>query len=209
MQTINGTKKAEQWKAKTSAGKTNSCTFVDFPTDSSSSEDPNQPQRTKGRLSSRMLIPGNTWQTVWTAAKPVPARRQVWILHIFFEHIMINVYDFDSFLFGLCKFQRRLFDDTREAEKVLHFLETRNIGQIVQLTIVPLFHSAILRVKVNWNWNSKKMSNKSRRICFTLFDWYFFREKVKNSRPSFQTMNNKWKNSWRCAVACREKHGWH
>lgn len=24
-----------------------------------------------------MLIPGNTWQTVWIAAKPVPARRQV------------------------------------------------------------------------------------------------------------------------------------
>lgn len=49
----------------------------------------------------------------------------------------------------LCTFQRRLFDDTREAEKVLHFFETRNIGQIVQLTIVPLFHSSILRVKVS------------------------------------------------------------
>lgn len=46
-----------------------------------------------------------------------------------------------------CQFQRRLFDDTREAEKVLHFLETRNVGQIVQLTIVPLFHSAITRIK--------------------------------------------------------------
>lgn len=43
--------------------------------------------------------------------------------------------------------QRRLFDDTREAEKVLHFLETRNIGQIVQLTITSLFHAAILRVR--------------------------------------------------------------
>lgn len=31
----------------------------------------------KGHLSTRMLIPGNTWQMVWTTAKPVPARRQV------------------------------------------------------------------------------------------------------------------------------------
>lgn len=31
----------------------------------------------KGSLSSRMLIPGNTWQIVWGNAKPVPARRQV------------------------------------------------------------------------------------------------------------------------------------
>lgn len=46
-----------------------------FHTDSTSSEDTNQPR--KGRLSSRMLIPGNTWQTVWNSAKPVPARRQV------------------------------------------------------------------------------------------------------------------------------------
>lgn len=39
-------------------------------------DDTNQ-KKIKGRLSSRMLIPGNTWQVVWKAAKPVPARRQV------------------------------------------------------------------------------------------------------------------------------------
>ena len=49
--------------------------IVEFHTDSNSSEDTNQPR--KGRLSSRMLIPGNTWQNVWNTAKPVPARRQV------------------------------------------------------------------------------------------------------------------------------------
>lgn len=73
----------------------------------------------KGRLSSRMLIPGNTWQLVWETAKPVPARRQ-----------------------------KRLFDDTKEAEKVMHFFESRNIGQIVKLTLAALFHTAILTVKV-------------------------------------------------------------
>uniref|UniRef100_A0A182SX11 Rab3 GTPase-activating protein catalytic subunit n=1 Tax=Anopheles maculatus TaxID=74869 RepID=A0A182SX11_9DIPT len=68
----------------------------------------------KGHLSARMLIPGNTWQTVWEGARAVPARRQ-----------------------------KRLFDDTREAEKVLHFLESRTIGQIAQLTMATLFHVGV------------------------------------------------------------------
>lgn len=45
----------------------------------------------KGQLSARMLIPGNMWSDVWTNSKPVSARRQ-----------------------------KRLFDDTKEAEKVAH-----------------------------------------------------------------------------------------
>lgn len=61
-----------------------------------------------------MLIPGNTWQQVWDTARAQPARRQ-----------------------------KRLFDDTREAEKILHFFETQTIGQIVRLTVAPLFHTAI------------------------------------------------------------------
>lgn len=65
-----------------------------------------------------MLIPGNTWQTTWEQARPVPAHRQ-----------------------------RRLFDDTKEAEKVLHFLESTTIGQICQMTIATLFHAVILRVR--------------------------------------------------------------
>ena len=40
-------------------------------------------------MSLRMRVPGNTWQEVWNTAKAVPARKQ-----------------------------RRLFDDTKEAEKV-------------------------------------------------------------------------------------------
>ena len=43
----------------------------------------------KGHLSVRMRIPGNIWTETWHSAKPVPARRQ-----------------------------KRLFDDTKEAEKV-------------------------------------------------------------------------------------------
>ncbi|KFB44905.1 hypothetical protein ZHAS_00012817 [Anopheles sinensis] len=77
--------------------------------------DEQDPFGRRGHLSSRMLIPGNTWQTVWESARHVPARRQ-----------------------------KRLFDDTKEAEKVLHFLESRTIGQIAQLSMATLFHVALL-----------------------------------------------------------------
>lgn len=43
----------------------------------------------RGELSARMKIPSNMWVEAWETAKPIPARRQ-----------------------------KRLFDDTREAEKV-------------------------------------------------------------------------------------------
>lgn len=52
-----------------------------------------------GQLSARMLLPGNTWLEVWATAKPVPALRQ-----------------------------KRLFDETTEAEKALHFLESQSPG---------------------------------------------------------------------------------
>lgn len=81
-------------------------------------EETDESGNVKGRLSQRMLIPGNTWQTVWKTAKPVPARRQ-----------------------------KRLFDDTKEAEKALHYFETRTIGQICQLTLAPLFNATILKIK--------------------------------------------------------------
>ena len=42
-----------------------------------------------GTLSERMLVPGNMWQEAWEGCKPIPARRQ-----------------------------KRLFNDTKEAEKV-------------------------------------------------------------------------------------------
>uniref|UniRef100_A0A4Y0BHL8 Rab3 GTPase-activating protein catalytic subunit n=1 Tax=Anopheles funestus TaxID=62324 RepID=A0A4Y0BHL8_ANOFN len=82
--------------------------------------DEQDPFGRKGHLSARMLIPGNTWQTVWEGARPIPARRQ-----------------------------KRLFDDTREAEKVLHFLESRTIGQIAQLTMATLFHVGVLTLAQN------------------------------------------------------------
>lgn len=71
----------------------------------------------KGHLSSRMLISNNTWIEVWESAKPVPANRQ-----------------------------KRLFDDTREAEKILHFLDSRKMSQIGELVLPVLAHAAIYRL---------------------------------------------------------------
>ncbi|XP_023031592.1 rab3 GTPase-activating protein catalytic subunit [Drosophila willistoni] len=69
------------------------------------------------QLSVRMTTEGNTWQMVWQQAKPVPIARQ-----------------------------KRLFDDTHEALKVLHYLETRKMNEIYELTIIPTLHTAILKL---------------------------------------------------------------
>ena len=68
-----------------------------------------------GHLSPRMLIPDNPWSSTWASAQPVPAHRQ-----------------------------RRLFDDTREAEKVLHYLGSRRLGQVGQLLLPVLAHAALV-----------------------------------------------------------------
>lgn len=61
-----------------------------------------------------MMIPDNPWSTTWASAQPVPAHRQ-----------------------------KRLFDDTREAEKVLHYLCSQRVGQIAQLLLPNLTHAAL------------------------------------------------------------------
>lgn len=72
----------------------------------------------KGHLSPRMKIEeNNIWVQTWEAAKPVPANRQ-----------------------------RRLFDDTREAEKVLQFLDYRTIGQVIFIFLLPIFHKVFYNV---------------------------------------------------------------
>lgn len=107
--------------------------------------DERDPFGRKGHLSDRMMIPGNTWQTVWSSAKPVPARRQ-----------------------------KRLFDDTKEAEKVLHFLESQTLGSIGQLTIAPLFHSSLTKLQKESEGvkdfipNYKEMEEKLKQSCCTL-----------------------------------------
>merc|ERR1719476_111266 len=71
-------------------------------------------KKVNGHLSLRMRIPGNMWMEVWAAARPVPARRQ-----------------------------KRLFDDTKEAEKVLHYLSNMKPSDIA-LQLFPTVVQACL-----------------------------------------------------------------
>ncbi|XP_042233003.1 rab3 GTPase-activating protein catalytic subunit-like isoform X2 [Homarus americanus] len=70
-----------------------------------------------GSLSARMQIPGNMWMEVWNNAKPVPARRQ-----------------------------KRLFDDTREAEQVLHWLASMGPGAVCSHLQPTILHASLCRL---------------------------------------------------------------
>ncbi|XP_027008221.1 rab3 GTPase-activating protein catalytic subunit isoform X2 [Tachysurus fulvidraco] len=72
----------------------------------------------QGSLSARMKIPGNMWVEAWESAKVTPARRQ-----------------------------RRLFDDTKEAERVLHYLAVQKPSDLTRHLLPCIVHAAILKVK--------------------------------------------------------------
>ncbi|KAG0715159.1 Rab3 GTPase-activating protein catalytic subunit [Chionoecetes opilio] len=74
-------------------------------------------QPQQGSLSTRMQIPGNMWKEVWNNAKPVPARRQ-----------------------------KRLFDDTREAEQVLHWLASLAPGTFCCHLLSTITHASLCRL---------------------------------------------------------------
>lgn len=69
-----------------------------------------------GSLGDRMLLPGNPWVEAWAVARPVPAARQ-----------------------------RRLFDETREAEQVLHFLRSRTIGGVAELLLPAILKAGAIK----------------------------------------------------------------
>ena len=65
-----------------------------------------------------MKQPGNMWVESWENATPIPAYRQ-----------------------------KRLFDDTKEAEKVLHYLSALKPFELVLMLLPCLVHSAILTLQ--------------------------------------------------------------
>ncbi|EDV26954.1 uncharacterized protein TRIADDRAFT_23084 [Trichoplax adhaerens] len=73
---------------------------------------------TQGHLSTRMRIPGNIWAEVWEAAKRSPAYKQ-----------------------------KRLFDDTKEAEKVFHYLNNLKPSEVALQLLSVVVHAAIFRAK--------------------------------------------------------------
>ncbi|XP_014028939.1 rab3 GTPase-activating protein catalytic subunit isoform X1 [Salmo salar] len=101
------------------------CTLEDFvrwysPRDYVEEEvvDENGDTVVRGDLSARMKIPGNMWMEAWATAKTTPARRQ-----------------------------RRLFDDTKEAEKVLHYLAVQKPADLTRHLLPCILHAAILKEK--------------------------------------------------------------
>ena len=71
----------------------------------------------EGHLSFRMRVPGNAWNELWSTSRPVPIRRQ-----------------------------KRLFDDTKEAEKVLHFLSRLRPCEIALQLFPVIIHACITRI---------------------------------------------------------------
>ena len=71
-------------------------------------------QYVKGCLSQRMRQPNNIWVESWNSATPIPAYKQ-----------------------------KRLFDDTKEAEKVLHYLNSLKVCDLALLLLPTVLHSAL------------------------------------------------------------------
>lgn len=67
-----------------------------------------------GRLSVRMCQPHGLWREAWSVAEPIPVYKQ-----------------------------KKLFDDTREAEKVLHYLAGLKTAELGLLVLPVLTHCAI------------------------------------------------------------------
>jgi len=68
-------------------------------------------------LSARMKVDGNMWTDLWEQARAVPAHRQ-----------------------------KRLFDETREAEKILQLLTSLGPGELAQLVAPTLLQAGHLRI---------------------------------------------------------------
>eukprot|EP00794_Sanderia_malayensis_P017421 gene17421-19165_t len=93
-----------------------------------------QPQE-EGHLSVRMRIPGNIWMESWHTALPVHAKKQ-----------------------------KRLFDYTKEAEKVLHFLTNLKPSEIATLLFPVFIHTAINRILLEEESSNCHISNILNKI---------------------------------------------
>ncbi|XP_066597838.1 rab3 GTPase-activating protein catalytic subunit [Prorops nasuta] len=95
--------------------------------------------QTKGHLSPRMMIPDNPWSATWKSAQPVPAHRQ-----------------------------KRLFDDTREAEKAIHYLTSKTVGEIAKLLLPCLTHVALYTLSLQKQEALPSLPDVTQKILNTL-----------------------------------------
>lgn len=93
---------------------------------------PRDYDESEGGLSQRMKHEGNIWSKSWNEAKPVPALRQ-----------------------------KRLFDFTKEAEKVLHYFTSFSLESLVQHFMPILIHSSfslLLQERDALGYNDEQLS---------------------------------------------------
>jgi Rab3 GTPase-activating protein catalytic subunit len=85
-------------------------------------EQDSEPQQSKkyavGHLSLRMQQEDSTWREAWSRAEPIPVKRQ-----------------------------KKLFDATKEAEKVLHYLSSMTPSQLALQLIPNLFEHILVKMK--------------------------------------------------------------
>ncbi|XP_026757234.2 rab3 GTPase-activating protein catalytic subunit [Galleria mellonella] len=93
-----------------------------------------------GALGDRMLLPGNPWTETWGVARPVPAARQ-----------------------------RRLFDETREAEQVLHFLRSRSVSAVTDLLLPAILKAGAAKaIAEGVQGNSSSVGGVDKRRTFEI-----------------------------------------
>uniref|UniRef100_A0A3B3CJN1 Rab3 GTPase-activating protein catalytic subunit n=1 Tax=Oryzias melastigma TaxID=30732 RepID=A0A3B3CJN1_ORYME len=98
---------------------------------------------TKGELSTRMKITGNMWVEAWETARVTPARRQ-----------------------------KRLFDDTKEAEKVLHYFAMQKPGDVASHLFPCVINAALLKLK------QEGEASLNKKFCF-FFNAFCLQEFMK------------------------------
>lgn len=75
-----------------------------------------------------MEIPGNMWIEIWETAKPIPAYKQ-----------------------------KRLFDEVKEGEKILFYLETRTPQEVLQL-LLPVIIVCVIEMLLKEAFMFRKSS---------------------------------------------------
>lgn len=145
-------------------------------TSDTSSEDMN-PAKPKGRLSSRMLIPGNTWLTVWESARPVPARRQV--MHCLtrtYIKSVIHTSQWRSHQSSIIKFYAHLASHAIPVQFSLSYRVNTNINFVLLISIYRWIHDDVL-------WMGRNISAS----CYTHHTLLF----VASSRNGCSTIPEK------------------
>lgn len=113
-------------------------------------------------LSARMQSEGNTWIEAWNSAKSVPVTRQ-----------------------------KKLFDHTKEGEKVLHYLSSLSLSSLVQHCIPIIMHSAVAQLSREYHLSHLHSLVPFDEKCFTSSSFNAVR-KLEQVILTFKSLAKKW-----------------